>query len=80
VPGDLRDLAGTLPEHRFGRVEDRLRHARQHLVLRREAGLHVELGELELAIRPQVLVSQAPGDLVVAVGAAHHQQLLEELG
>jgi hypothetical protein len=44
-----------------------------------ERGLHVELGELELPVGAQVLVAQAPGDLVVAVHAGHHQQLLGQL-
>ena len=34
-----------------------------------EGGLEVELGELELAVGPEVLVTQAAGDLVVAVHA-----------
>jgi nitrate reductase NapAB chaperone NapD len=40
---------------------------------------HVDLGELGLAVGAQVLVAEALGDLVVAVEARHHQQLLEEL-
>ena len=51
----------------------------EHVVLVDEAGLDVELHELELAVGPQVLVPQAAGDLEVAVDAADHQQLLEEL-
>ena len=41
--------------------------------------LDVELGELGLAVGAQVLVAEAAGDLVVALVAAHHQQLLEQL-
>ena len=41
--------------------------------------LDVDLGELGLAVCAQVLVAEAAGDLVVALHAAHHQQLLEEL-
>ena len=44
-----------------------------------EARLGVELHELELPVGAQVLVAQAAGDLVVAVDAADHAQLLEEL-
>ena len=51
----------------------------EHLLLADEARLHVELHELELAVGPQVLVAQAAGDLVVAVEAADHAQLLEQL-
>ncbi len=45
-----------------------------------EGRLDVELGELELAVRPQVLVPHAAGDLVVAVEAADHEELLCDLG
>ena len=45
-----------------------------------ERGLDVELGELGLAVGAQVLVAEAADDLVVALEAADHQELLEELG
>ncbi|MNF90154.1 hypothetical protein D3C84_727080 [compost metagenome] len=45
-----------------------------------EAGLDVDLGEFRLAIGAQVFVAEALGDLVVAIEAGHHQQLLEQLG
>ncbi len=51
-----------------------------HVVLVDEAHLGVELHELVLAVGAQVLVAQAARDLVVAVDARHHQQLLEQLG
>src|SRR3712207_9041615 len=38
-----------------------------------------ELRELGLPVGAQVLVAEAAGDLVVALEAGHHQQLLEEL-
>ena len=44
-----------------------------------EGHLHVDLGELGLAIGPQVLVPKAAYDLVVAVESGDHQQLLEQL-
>ena len=44
-----------------------------------EAELHVELGELGLAIGTEVLVAIAAGNLVVALHARDHQQLLEQL-
>ena len=50
-----------------------------HVVLVDEAHLEVELGELGLAIGAQILVAEAADDLVVALEAAHHQQLLEQL-
>ena len=45
-----------------------------------EGGLDIELGELRLAVRAQVLVAEAANDLVVALEARHHQELLEDLG
>ncbi len=44
-----------------------------------ERRLDVELRELGLAVGAQVLVAEAAHDLVVAVEARHHQQLLEDL-
>ena len=45
-----------------------------------ERHLHVQLGELGLAVGPQSLVAEAAGELVVPVEARDHEQLLEELG
>jgi hypothetical protein len=50
-----------------------------HVVGVGEAHLGVELHELELAVGAQILVAQAARDLVVAVHAADHEQLLEQL-
>ena len=44
-----------------------------------EAHLDVELGELRLPVRPEVLVAEAAGDLEVALHAGDHEQLLEQL-
>ena len=44
-----------------------------------EGGLDVQLREFRLAVGAQVLVAEAAHDLVVAVEAGHHQQLLEDL-
>ena len=44
-----------------------------------EGHLDIHLGELRLAVGAEVLVAEAADDLVVAVGAADHQELLEEL-
>src|SRR3546814_18982578 len=41
--------------------------------------LHVQLGELELAVRAQGLVAGAYRDLIIAIEAGHHQDLLEQL-
>ena len=70
-----RPLAGR----RLGGGEHGLADRGQHVVLVDEAHLGVELHELVLAVGAQVLVAQAAGDLVVAVDAGDHQQLLEQL-
>ncbi len=79
VPRHLVDRRRPLAHDRLGRVEHRLVDERHHVVLVDEARLGVELHELILAISPHVLVAEATGDLVVAIDAADHQQLLEEL-
>ena len=75
-PGERRrDLdphrAERTPEQTFGDLDHLFRVGERHL--------HVHLGELRLAIRPQVLVPEAADDLVVAVHPSDHEQLLEEL-
>jgi len=42
--------------------------------------LQIDLSELRLAIRPQIFVAEAAHDLEIFLIAAHHQQLLENLG
>ena len=60
-------------------AQDRL-HRAQHVVLRDEAHLQVELVELaRQAVGARVLVAKARRDLEVAVEARHHQQLLVDL-
>ena len=54
-------------------------HQAHDLVAGQERGLDVELRELRLTIGAQVLVAEAAHDLIVAVEARHHQQLLEDL-
>ena len=49
------------------------------VVLVDEAHLDVELGELRLPVAAQVLVAEAPSDLVVAIDPRDHQELLELL-
>ena len=72
-----RDLE---PENRFPDMgEGALDHV-QDVVLRHEGHLEVELGELRLPVRTQVLVAVTAHDLEVAVQSGHHQQLLVELG
>ena len=79
VPGDALDHGRPLAEDGLGRVEHRLADELEHVVLVDEARFGVELHELVLAVGAQVLVAQATSDLVVAVDAADHQQLLEQL-
>ena len=68
--------------HADGVLEGAADHALKHrpdLFLLQERGLDVDLRELRLTIGAQVFVAEALGDLVVAVEAGHHQQLLEQL-
>ncbi len=44
-----------------------------------ERHLHVQLRELRLPIGTQILVAKAAHDLIIAIHARHHQQLLEYL-
>ncbi len=75
-PWCWRDIEPRLLEdgthHRFGRLD--------HVVLLDEPHLDVELRELLHPVGPGVLVAEAADDLVVALEAADHQQLLEQLG
>ena len=81
MPGEAGEGQGQLnPLHRLPDGGDQTFVEGQDLLLVQEAHLHVQLGELRLAIGPQVFVAEAAGDLVIALQAAHHQQLLEQLG
>ena len=63
--------------------EDRRQHVlkhREHVLLRGERHLHIELVELAgRAVAAGVLVAEAGGDLEILIKAARHQQLLELL-
>ncbi len=50
-----------------------------NVVLIHEGHLKVDLGELRLTVGTQVLVTEAAGNLDVAVHAGEHEQLLEQL-
>ena len=79
VVGEARERSGQI--HTAGRErrpKDALRGS-HHVLLLDERHLDVELGELELAVGAQRLVPEAAGDLVVALEARDHQELLEEL-
>ncbi len=76
----MRSISGgPRPGDRLGGGEHGFADRGEHVVLRDEAHLGVELHELVLPIGAQVLVAQAAGDLVVAIDAGHHQELLEQL-
>ena len=59
-------------------LDDRLAEL-EDVVLGDEGHLDVELGELRLPVGAEVLVAVAARDLVVALHARDHEQLLEEL-
>ena len=67
-------VAGVAPD-----LGHQLLGQREHVLLLDEAHLEVELRELERAVGALRLVPPAARDLVVAVEAAAHQQLLVEL-
>ncbi len=71
-----RDLvAGDLaPQGR----DDRLADA-DDVLAGDEGHLQVDLGELRLPVLAEVLVAEAAGELVVALKAADHEELLEQL-
>ena len=68
--------------HTDGFLEHVLDHALEHLTnffFGEEGGFDINLGEFGLAVSAQVFVTEALGDLVVAVVAGHHQELFEQL-
>ena len=68
---DVQHLLEDGADHRLEDAPD--------LLLVQERGLAVDLGEFGLAVGTQVLVPEALDDLVIAIEAGHHQQLLEQL-
>ena len=58
---------------------DEVLHRADDVLVLDERHLDVELGELGLAVGPEVLVAEASGDLEVAVEPGDHQDLLVEL-
>jgi hypothetical protein len=67
--------ADALLEH----VADDLLHHLVDVIHVGEGHLEIDLGELGLAILPEVLVAEALGDLEVPIEAGHHEELLVEL-
>ncbi len=79
-PGVPGERAGEFYTHEL--LEHIFEHALQvleHILLLHKAHFHIHLGELRLTVRPQVLVSETPGHLIIPVNTAHHQKLLENL-
>jgi nitrate reductase NapAB chaperone NapD len=78
-PGHARQRrqlhADRVPEQ----VADQRFHQRHERVFVHEGGFDIQLGEFRLSVGAQVFVAEAARDLVVAVEARHHQDLLEQL-
>ena len=68
---DAQDFAPQGPDQSF--------HDLEHVLLRDETHLQVDLGELRLAVQPQILVAEAFDDLEIPIEPGHHEQLLVEL-
>ena len=80
MPGEARERPRRRRAlERLERRDDRLLEDVEHVLALDERHLDVELAELELPVGAQILVPPAGGDLVVAVEAADHEQLLEHL-
>jgi len=78
--GDPREGGLELPAHaRFEDVHHEAFHRGEDVSLVDEGHFHVDLGELGLAVRAEILVAEAPDDLEVAVEARDHQKLFEGL-
>jgi hypothetical protein len=76
-------MCGKGTQFHVEHVTEHLRTMRSAIIhdrrLVEEGGLDIDLGELRLPVGAQILVAEALGDLVVAIKAGHHQQLLEQL-
>ncbi len=75
----MREFAELQVQHFLEQLADHALGQAHDLGLVQEAGLDVDLGEFWLAIGTQVFVTEALGNLVVAVETGDHQQLLEQL-
>ena len=72
-------FGSSTPSTDLNVVAQQLLHEREDVLLAHEARLDIELRELGLPVRAQILVAEALDDLIVAIEARHHQQLLHEL-
>ena len=70
---------GHLDTHAAEGIGKNLLERAHDIVLVHEGHLDIDLGELGLTVGTQVLVAEALGNLVVALDATDHEQLLQEL-
>ena len=70
---------GHLDTHAAEGIGQDLFERAHDIVLVHERHLDIDLGELGLTVGAQVLVAEALGNLVVALDAADHEQLLQKL-
>ena len=79
-PGEAEEGGGELNPHRLPEeVPEHSLEVPQDILLVDEGELHIHLRELGLAVGAQVLVAEAPRDLIVSVDAGDHQELLKDL-
>lgn len=70
---------GHLDTHAAEGIGQNFLERAHDVVLVHEGHLDIDLGELGLTVGTQVLVAEALGNLVVALDATDHEQLLQEL-
>ncbi len=68
-------LADALGADGLGEADHQLLDDRPDVLLIHKAHLQIQLGELRLAVGPQILVPETAGDLEIALHAGHHEQL-----
>ncbi len=78
--GEARKRRGQIDADGLAeQIDHHLLHERGDPGLVHERGLDIELGEFRLPVGAQVFIPEAAHDLVIAIEAGHHQQLLEQL-
>src|SRR5699024_9882689 len=76
---DAVDWALELNSNELPNRLEELLSKRDDVILLNKTHLDVELGELRLAVRAEVLIAVATSDLVVTLHTGDHEQLLEQL-
>ena len=79
VPAHVREVGQIHVQHFLEQTADHALGQAHDVAFIEEAGLDIDLGEFRLAVGTQVFVTEALGNLVIAVEARHHQQLFEQL-